>query len=418
MAYNPMAFVHNVPASVAKRIAATRPVRPTSVRPAPVRPAPRRVSQTIDQAAAAQVNQLLAPQLAGQAAYGRQQNAAIQGFAQALMGKLQPLAGQVGADWNQAIGQTGELANRAATFLQQANPNASLQALIPGAPPEQQQQLADQMGQTFGGGAAVLNFLGGAVPGTQMATEKAAAQTQAAQYPALAALRGQQDLASALWKQSTDRQTIEAQRPQLFQTARQNITQNVQARQRAAQARINEIDKVTQQRITAEIAMGFNPATGELTPVAQAKIDKISNDAAIAKARIGIAATNAATGQTRAATGQTNAATGQQRAQVAWYNAQTARWKATHPKASAVRAAPQLTALQIQKYRGDAAGIANNGKAGQIWDKKQGKYVSAPVLSPYQTWQEMRQHGVPDVIAIDAINRAYGTNFNPKGKLP
>ena len=40
------------------------------------------------------------------------------------------------------------------------------------------------------------------------------------------------------------------------------------------------------------------------------------------------------------------------------------------------------------------------------------------MLSPYQTWQEMRQHGVPDVIAIDAINRAYGTNFNPKGKLP
>src|SRR4029077_19992334 len=50
--------------------------------------AARPLSLNLTQAANRQVNQILNPQLAAQAAYGRQQNAAIQGFAQALMGKL------------------------------------------------------------------------------------------------------------------------------------------------------------------------------------------------------------------------------------------------------------------------------------------------------------------------------------------
>src|SRR5580765_2062146 len=201
---------------------------------APARPvAASPLSLNLTQAANRQVNQVLNPQLAAQAAYGRQQNAAIQGFAQALMGKLQPIAGQVGADYDQAISQTGALANQAATFLQQANPTPQVQALLQsiGAPAEQQAQQAGQLGQTFGGGAAVLNFLGGAVPGREMAADKAAAQSQAEQYPALAALRGQQDLASALAQQQKARATIEGTRGQLYTTARQDILGNVLKRQ-------------------------------------------------------------------------------------------------------------------------------------------------------------------------------------------
>jgi hypothetical protein len=183
-----------------------------------------------------QTNAILAPQLAAQQAYARGQSTAIQNFATALLGKLQPIAGQVGDIWNQAIGQTGDLASRAATFLQQANPTPQVQQLLQaaGAPAEQQAQLAGQLGQAYGGGAAVLNFLGGAVPGSEMATQKAAAQTQAEGYPALAALRGQQDLAGALWQQAQARNQLEAQRGQLYSTAMADI-RRTQAAQAQAQ---------------------------------------------------------------------------------------------------------------------------------------------------------------------------------------
>jgi len=432
MAYNPMAFVHNVPAAVANRIAAIRPrttSRPTATR--------RPVSQTIDQAAAAQVNQLLAPQLAGQAAYGRQQNAAIQGFAQALMGKLSPIAGQVGADWDKAIGQTGELANRAATFLQQANPNASLQALIPGAPPEQQQQIAGQLGQTFGGGAAVLDFLGGAVPGTQMATEKAAAQTQAAQYPALAALRGQQNLASALWKQSTDRQTIEAQRPQLQQAAvkdiqatriaNQRLAQQAQAAKATAVYRQQQLGQ-GQQRIDLGYAKAKQAAYDKALDRAATKTyhdsylahlsagdsERVAHDKATeaaTSARLAISQQQANTSAYSAQTGRINAATARGRAN-AYAKAQAA--KAAKAAKGQGRAAPQLTAAQVQKFRGTAATVADNAQSG--FTDSQG--VKHDPLSPAAALKEMRHEGIPDAIAIAAINRAYGTRFNPKGFLP
>jgi len=311
--------------------------------PVPVAPAARGPSLTVNQAANRQVNQILAPQYAQQAAYAKLQNNAIQQFALALMGKLQPIAGQVGADWNQAIDQTGALADRAATFLQNANPTPQVQALLQAAnaPASQQAQISGQLGQTFGGGAGVLSFLGGAVPGGEMATEKAAAQTQAEGYPALASLRGQQDLAAALAQQATARGQIGAQRGQLFATARNDILANAMKRQQLAgqraaavsraayeaastaerrrhdiagevQAQINQVDKVTQQKVTALIAEGFNPATGEINPKTQVAIDRVTNQAEQAKARLAQGAQRIAISRQQAQTSATRAATAAQ----------------------------------------------------------------------------------------------------------
>jgi hypothetical protein len=197
---------------------------------------PRQKSQSVSQVANQQVNQQLAPVIAGQDAQAKQQNDAIQSFALALLGKLQPVAGQVGQDYNQAIGQTAQLSGAAANALRSANPNQQDQQMLQavGAPQEQRAQVASQLANTFGGGAAVTLFNQGQVPGTQLATDKASAQAQARQLPGIAALKGQQDLASALAAQRTERQTTLAQRPGMVQQATQTIKGNIAARDAAA----------------------------------------------------------------------------------------------------------------------------------------------------------------------------------------
>lgn len=198
-------------------------------------PAP--VSQTLAQVAAQRAQAQIGPQVAAQNVFNQQQNQAIQGFAQALLGKLQPVAGQVGADYDAAIQQQGGLSGQAASFLSAANPTGQVQQLLQSAnaPQAQQDQIAGNLGQTFGGGAGVLAFTGGAIPGGQLAAEKAAAQSQAAQLPGLAALKGQQDLSSALMEQGQARRELEATRPALYQAAAQDIRQNNAARAKAAQ---------------------------------------------------------------------------------------------------------------------------------------------------------------------------------------
>lgn len=217
--------------------------KPAAAKKAPAVKAP--VSQTIAQVASQRAKAQIAPQAAAQAAFARQQNAAIQSFAQAMLGKLQPIAGQVGAQYDSAIQQQGALSGQAAGFLSAANPTGQVADLLKSAnaPQAQQDQVSSQLGQTFGGGAGVLAFTGGTVPGGQLAADKAAAQGQAAQLPAFAALRGQQDLASALWQQGQSNRELEATRPGLYQQAQQDVTRNVQARSSAtATARQRGID--------------------------------------------------------------------------------------------------------------------------------------------------------------------------------
>lgn len=196
----------------------------------------RPVSQSLAQVANQRVDQQLNPQIAALNSFGQNQNQAIQAFAQALLGKLQPIAGQVGQAYDSAIQQQGALSGQAAQYLSGQNPSGKVAELLraAGAPAAQQQQVVGQLGQTFGGGAGVLAFTGGAIPGGQLAADKAAAVGEAAQLPGFAALRGQQDLAGALYQQKQDRMSLEATRPALYQQAAQDIRQNNAARNQAA----------------------------------------------------------------------------------------------------------------------------------------------------------------------------------------
>jgi hypothetical protein len=204
--------------------------------------------------AAAQANLILAPQLAQQAAYGQQQNTAIRSFANALLGKLQPIAKQVGGDYNQAINQIGGLSGQAAQYLNAQNPTPVQQALLSsvGAPPEQQAQSALQLGNTFRGGAGALAFTQGVVPGSELAGDKAAAQASARQLPGIAALKGQQDLASALFNQSQNRMKLEATRPGLVADAQSQIDLNANRAATLAQGDRRLTDQETTAATTAD----------------------------------------------------------------------------------------------------------------------------------------------------------------------
>jgi hypothetical protein len=104
----------------------------------------------------------------------------------------------------------------------------------------------------------VLAYTAGAVPGGELAADKAAAQAQAAQYPTIAALKGQQDLAAALWQQGQDMQKIEAQRPGLYQQAAQDIRANNAARASAAlQQRQDQISNQLRQETLSQGANQF-----------------------------------------------------------------------------------------------------------------------------------------------------------------
>lgn len=84
------------------------------------------------------------------------------------------------------------------------------------------------------------------------------------------------------------------------------------------------------------------------------------------------------------------------------------------PKVPKTATPKTLTPKQRQDYMGTAATIADNAQSGFT----DAKGVAHPAISAAGALKEMRQEGVPDTIAIQAINRAYGTNFNPRGKLP
>jgi len=441
--------------------------------------APARVSQTASQVANQRVNAILNPQIAAQTAAATQQNAAIKSFAQALMGRLEPIAGQVGQDYSQAIQQTGALANQAATFLQQANPTPQVQALLQsaGAPAEQQAQLAGQLGQQFGGGAAVLNFLGGTVPGTKLAEQGAAAQAQAAQYPALAALRGQQDLASALVSQQTAMNKITAQRGQLYSDALQDIRTNqlkqqqlgIQRQTRAdtlayhqasirqagqrltaqqqhysaqeTQAKINEVDRATNNRVTALISEGFDPATGKLTPKVQAQVDKTIATAEAAKNRLieqhrhNVAGETVATTRAQTAAGTAaetvrhhkamEAAAGQragleqQRVKQGWVRIEIQKQAAAAKKAGNKGIWPNLSKTQVQHLR---SGIANVFYGVPEQKDVSGKVTRAalPAGNYQQAITEAVKHGYSRAGATKMANRFYKAGFRgrPGGPPP
>jgi len=245
--------------------------------------------------AAQQAQAILGPQLAQQNLYAAHQNAVIQSFARSLLGKLQPVAKQVGGDYDQAIQQIGGLSGQAAQYLSGQNPTPMQQALTSsvGAPPEQQAQEAAQLGNVFRGGAGVLAFTGGTIPGSELAGNKAAAQTFARTLPYIGKLSGDQSLASAMWQQSQDRAKLEATRPQLVSDAQSNIdTANYRAASLGQTAasdaeHIREFDLTRSDKVAAAKAKAAAPPTPHYTTVTDSTGTYVVNEDTGARRRVG-----------------------------------------------------------------------------------------------------------------------------------
>ncbi len=169
-----------------------------------------------------------------------QQN--MQNSTAALVAELQKGAGNAAGVYDQAIGQTNALASNAAALLKGANPDAANQALLSavGAPAAQHAQVGAQNQAGFGNQAGVLYEQGGAIPGASLAAQKAAAVTQLAGLPTIAALNAAGQTRGLLAQSGQAHQSylqdlmrVGAQAPQLVQQYRAQRQAEAAAAERA-----------------------------------------------------------------------------------------------------------------------------------------------------------------------------------------
>lgn len=156
------------------------------------------------------------------------QNQDLEAFTNRLLGYITGIPQQVGANYDQMINTTNNLAQTAATGLANLNPNPGVQADLAaiGAPQAQRDALAAQNQQVFGGGAATLYDTSGKIPATQMAENKNSTLDFYAGLPAVFGLQGVQALKQLSFLHAKDQTAlqnkiaeIEAKRPGLVQEA-------------------------------------------------------------------------------------------------------------------------------------------------------------------------------------------------------
>lgn len=210
-----------------------KPTNAAAAKPKPAAsPAALPPQQSLEQLAQQMVQQELAGQYAQQGVDNTQNVKALQAFTAQLMQAVQPFAGQVNSDYQNAVSQLGGLSTAAADSLRAANPNADEQQLLQavGAPDSQQQQIAGQLNNAFNGAAAVSQYLNGVLPATALESDRLTQGTIARSLPAVEALRGQQSLAAQRFNDAQARQKIAAQAPSLLNTALGQLT-SAQAKQ-------------------------------------------------------------------------------------------------------------------------------------------------------------------------------------------
>jgi hypothetical protein len=370
-------------------------------------------------------NAALGPLYAQQSQEAAAQNAAIKNYTTAIMAALGGVPGQVANDYNQAIGQTTNLANAAADSLRAANPNTQDQALLSaiGAPQEQHDAIANQLGQVFNGGAAVGQYLNGVLPANSLQGQKLTATTLARLQPGFEGLRGAQALAGALLQQREARAKIDAQRPDLiykYETAQasQNAknqqlalerqalglkTQNQSFTQGATKVRLSQADQRIANQQTEWLA-------NQKRQVAQFNARQTTADA-----KLGLPSNSLSRTRGYLVDSRGNAILGSNgKKQVLPGFKTNAKGRVVPTTGKGKSSAKTLTPNQVQKYRNSAQSIAANAKYG--FTAKDG--TKHPPLTPYGAWQELMKDGVPVKYAVEAINRAYKTNFRPSKNLP
>lgn len=200
--------------------------RPTPKKPKPSKPPKKTVAKApVGQSAAQQiVNAALEPLLASLrsqetslAGTQAQQQAALKGFTQEILNYLKGTPASIQSDYQGAVDTTRDLAQASADQLLKSNPNSLDQSMLAAinAPQEQRDALAAQNQNVFGGGSSVLFKVGGAIPATAFAEDKANQQAFANALPSIQGLQGQQLFAQLLANQNQDTQKLAAQRAEI-----------------------------------------------------------------------------------------------------------------------------------------------------------------------------------------------------------
>lgn len=318
----------------------------------------------------AYVNNLYAPQ---EQALARQQQARVgtlQNLVQSILANLgRPQPDVYGAAAHDAV----SAANGAAQTLQRVNPNASTQAMLQaiGAPQSQQDQVGQQNANTFTGGAALDQYLGGALPAGVFAQDQAARQTYLHSLPATVGLAAIQGLGHLNLMASQENSQLSSQKTQAQHTALTDLANYVQRNQAArAAAQKTAFD---QSLATAKYRTGVD----EFNTTSKYNYQKMAQDAyqsdrsyQISLASLGI----------------------KQRAQQIAALATEAKLKNGG-----------FTPGQVQKYTGLAATLADNAKNG--FTANNGK--AYPPVNYQQAMREARKEGIPVSIAQAELNKLY-----------
>lgn len=397
------------------------------------KPAPKPLTQ--QQIALQTVNQSLSPilqSLTGQEkSLGQEQAAsrqALKDFTNQIMQYISGIPGQAAGSYNEAINTTNNLAQTAATGLANLNPQSQNDALLSaiGAPDAQKAALAAQNQQAFGGGGATLYNVAGAIPATQIATDKA---NQLAYYqglPAVAGLQGTQAMRQLLFTQAKDKTAlrdkfaeIQAKRPGLVQESLASM-QDAQLQQQQAQALADyRVAQAQTARLNAQSSAEYKAATVELNK-AKAEQDaiykhntlalgqtKAQQDAAYKQDRLSLDAQKIASNEAiqTAKLNQSAAKLNLQAEQwAARFKLDTQKVDIQERKLKASKASKGkrgFTAKQVVDLRKDASAFAKEARLG--WTDKDG--VFHPPVAYQQVLADMTGAGIPLTLAQQALAR-------------
>ena len=179
----------------------------------------------------AYVNNLYAPQQQQLATQQAARTGTLQQLVQSILSNLsQPRPDVYGA----AAQDATSAANGAANTLQSLNPNDTTQAMLRaiGAPQSQQSQVAGQNANTFTGGAALNQYLGGALPAGVFAQDAAARNTYLNSLPAIVGQSAIQGLGRLQMLASQENSTLASNKAKALQQAQADLAKFVQTNQK------------------------------------------------------------------------------------------------------------------------------------------------------------------------------------------
>ncbi len=338
----------------------------------------------------AYVNNLYAP-LQAQLA---QQQQARTGTLKALVGSiLQHLSAPQPDVYGAAAQDQTAAANGAAQTLQRVNPNAQTQAMLQAinAPGSQQAQVGQQNANTFGGGGALDQYVGGALPAGVFAQDQAARQTYLNSLPAIVGQSAIMGLGRLGMLASQENSKLASDKTNALQQARTDLANFVQKNQSLKQA-------------AAKQAFNEGLANAKLGQ-SQQRLD-LSSQMDAFNQKYKIANLNLASQKFAQTTLNQDRSYGLQLKRLG-LQSRSLQLRAIADEYKVKSGG--FTPPQLNKFKTSAFNIARTAfnPNGAVYTSGPNKGKPLPALTYQQAVTEMRSAGVPLSLALPALNQVY-----------